>query len=68
MNRDDERAIRTQGASEWPDDMRVPKPYCTAEGYRLGQWVRVRRTTKDRMSADRRQRLRDVDGWVWKAV
>ncbi len=38
------------------------------EGYRLGQWVRVRRTTKNRMSADRRQRLGDVDGWVWNAV
>ena len=44
---------------------KVPQSYGTAEGYRLGQWVSLQRTNKDSMSADRRQRLGDVEGWVW---
>ena len=47
---------------------RVPQSFRTAEGYRLGQWVGVQRSTKDRMSADRRQRLEAVMGWVWDAT
>ena len=46
---------------------RVPSSYCTADGYRLGQWVSGQRSTKDTMSADRRQRLEAVKGWVWAA-
>ena len=47
---------------------RVLQSYRTAAGYRLGQWVSVQRTTKDRMSADRRRRLKTLKGWVWKTV
>ena len=46
---------------------RVPSPYRTAEGYRLGQWVGSQRKTKDRLSAERRGRLEALSGWVWKA-
>ena len=46
---------------------RVPQSYRTAAGYRLGTWVRVQRRQQDSMSADRRQRLEAVDGWVWDA-
>ena len=46
---------------------RVPQTYRTAEGYGLGTWVGLQRFTKDTMSADRRQRLEAVDGWVWDA-
>ena len=47
---------------------RVPQAYRTAEGYRLGTWVNSQRTLKDRMSADRRRRLKALKGWVWKAA
>jgi hypothetical protein len=43
----------------------VPSTHRTADGYRLGQWVGVQRTTKERLSVDRRERLEAVDGWVW---
>ena len=46
---------------------RVPQSYRTAEGYRLGQWVSVQRSRKDSLSADRRERLKALKGWVWKA-
>jgi hypothetical protein len=45
----------------------IPAKYRTAEGYQLGVWVNTQRTNKDSMSAERRQRLDAVDGWVWVA-
>ena len=47
---------------------RVPQKHRTATGFGLGSWVNSQRSAKDRMSADRRQRLGDVEGWVWKAA
>jgi hypothetical protein len=47
---------------------RAPHSYRTAEGYRLGHWVSTQRSRQDNLSADRRQRLEALDGWVWKAV
>jgi hypothetical protein len=46
----------------------VPGSYRTAEGYLLGSWVTDQRVRKDVLSADRRQRLEAVDGWVWKVL
>ena len=47
---------------------RVPGRYRTAEGYRLGGWVIEQRSTKDALSADRRQRLEAVKGWMWNTL
>ena len=47
---------------------RVPQSHRTAEGYQLGTWVSTQRSTKDRMSGDRRRRLIALEDWVWKAV
>ena len=47
---------------------RVPISHRTAEGYRLGTWVGNQRATQDRLSAERRKRLKALKGWVWKAV
>jgi superfamily II DNA or RNA helicase len=42
---------------------RVPDEYIE-DGYRLGQWVRVQRTTKSTLSYERLSRL-DVLGFIW---
>ena len=46
-------------------DARVPYVYRTADGYPLGGWVSRQRGKKDKLSADRRQQLESLDGWVW---
>ncbi len=45
---------------------RVSASYKTEDGYRLGQWVTVQRTRRDGMDPERRRRLDELRGWVWK--
>jgi CoA-transferase family III/Helicase associated domain len=45
---------------------RVTRGYRTDNGYRLDEWVRNRRTAKDTMAVDQKQRLEALPGWVWK--
>jgi superfamily II DNA or RNA helicase len=47
---------------------RVPTIYTTHDGYRLGQWVGVQRTTKEKLDPDRRQQLEALPGWSWNAL
>ena len=45
----------------------VPFRSSSIDGSRLGSWVSTQRSTKDALSADRRQRLEAVDDWTWVA-
>jgi hypothetical protein len=47
-------------------DCRVPATHVAADGYRLGQWVKVQRRREDSISAERKARL-DSLGFVWDA-
>ena len=53
--------------SERERHCRVPYTYKTEDDYRLGQWVRLQRSSKDEMSTDHRQRLEALPGWSWNA-
>ncbi|MDO9227910.1 MAG: Helicase associated domain protein [Pseudomonadota bacterium] len=46
-------------------DCRVPNNYQTSDGYRLGAWANNQRVRKGLMSAQRRERLEAVPGWLW---
>jgi superfamily II DNA or RNA helicase len=59
----DEWYGRLKAYKEREGHCRVPQLY-RENGFRLGQWVGVQRSTKSRMSADRRERL-DKLGFVW---
>jgi Helicase associated domain len=43
----------------------VPQYYKTKDGYGLGQWVSIQRSTKNAMSPNRRQPLEALLGWSW---
>ena len=49
---------------------RVPVAYNTADGYRLGWWVRKQRVNYNNgiLDEDRQRRLKDLPGWTWKAT
>ena len=54
--------------SEREGHCRVSQRYKTDDGYRLGQWVKVQRTNKERMALHRRQRLDALPGWDWTPI
>ena len=47
-------------------DARVPDSWTDDDGYRLGQWVQVQRSNRDRMDPNRIERLEGMSGWVWR--
>jgi superfamily II DNA or RNA helicase len=47
---------------------KVPSEFRTIDSYRLGQWVGVQRTTKDRMSLERKVQLEGLLGWSWDTL
>ncbi len=51
--------------AETEKTVRVPVSYRSKDGYKLGQWLQVQRTTKDEMPMQRRHRLESLEGWTW---
>jgi hypothetical protein len=45
----------------------VPRSYFTADGFKLGDWVKNQRAKKDSMPAERKARL-DAIGFEWNPL
>ncbi len=54
-----ERFVATRGHA------RVPGPYKTPYGDKLGSWVGVQRMARKKLSTERRERLESLPGWTW---
>ncbi len=53
--------------AEREGDAKVPTPFRTASGYRLGQWVSSQRASRKTLAAERVARLEGLSGWTWSA-
>ena len=56
---------------EFTDRDGVAKPlynYKSLDGFRLGQWVTVQRTSRNNLSLERKSRLEELPGWCWDVV
>ncbi len=60
----DEWFGRLQGYNQEYSDCLVPIGFETADGYKLGGWVSKQRQSRDKLSAERRQRLDNI-GFIW---
>ena len=45
---------------------RVAAEHKTKDDFRLGDWVGKQRAYRNKMDADRQQRLEALPGWVWR--
>jgi superfamily II DNA or RNA helicase len=46
----------------------VPVNFITDNGFKLGQWLATKRTTKNLLSKDKKESLESLPGWTWSKV
>ena len=57
-----EEFVRNEGHT------RVPAKHVTVSGYCLGRWVNKERTSRDKISLERKERLEALTGWSWDVL
>jgi superfamily II DNA or RNA helicase len=46
----------------------ISSKFVTEEGYKLGSWVQVQRSSREKLTLSKKCKLESLNGWVWDAL
>lgn len=46
----------------------ISSKFVTEDGYKLGSWVQVQRSSREKLTFDQKYKLESLSGWIWDAL